>query len=213
MTGTVYHHLPTGDQKTLSKQRGDELHRLYSILCHRYIAKLQLHVRVHVNVRTRNTQNRYIYTYSRHQKKLPVLQNGTDGFVVENGKRTDTKRIAHGYRKERPVPFCFPFRSVYFLFVRSIPFTTCAPLYLTFALFPDLRRDARALSATRGPVQFNLRVRLLHTRCSANLLPVAEPKITSGQRSISVQTTERTAQMITRPVIMTDRVNTLRSVD
>ena len=39
----------------------------------------------------------------------------------------------------------------------------------------------------------------------------SEPKITSGQRSISVQTTERTAQMITRPVIMTDRVNTLRS--
>ena len=35
-----------------------------------------------------------------------------------------------------------------------------------------------------------------------------EPKITSGQRSISVQTTERTAQMITRLVIMTDRVNT-----
>ena len=32
-----------------------------------------------------------------------------------------------------------------------------------------------------------------------------EPKITSGQRSISVQTTERTAQMITRPVIMTGR--------
>ena len=73
--------------------------------------------------------------YSRHQKKLPVLQNGTDGFVVENGKRTDTKRIAHGYRKERPVPFCFPFRSVYFLFVRSIPFTTCAQ---SFALFLDL---------------------------------------------------------------------------
>ena len=41
----------------------------------------------------------------------------------------------------------------------------------------------------------------------------AEPKITSGQRSISVQTTERTAQMITRPVIMTDRVNTLRSIE
>ena len=41
----------------------------------------------------------------------------------------------------------------------------------------------------------------------------AEPKITSGQRSISVQTTERTAQMITRPVIMTGRVNTLRSID
>ena len=41
----------------------------------------------------------------------------------------------------------------------------------------------------------------------------AEPKITSGQRSKSVQTTERTAQMITRPVIMTDRVNTLRSID
>ena len=40
-----------------------------------------------------------------------------------------------------------------------------------------------------------------------------EPKITSGQRSISVQTTERTAQMITRPVIMTDRVNTLRSIN
>ena len=37
---------------------------------------------------------------------------------------------------------------------------------------------------------------------------ITEPKITSGQRSISVQTTERTAQMITRPVIMTDRVNT-----
>ena len=63
-----------------------------------------------------------LYIYSRHQKKLPVLQNGTDGFVVENGKRTDTKRIAHGYRKERPVPFCFPFRSVYFLLVRSVPF-------------------------------------------------------------------------------------------
>ena len=37
---------------------------------------------------------------------------------------------------------------------------------------------------------------------------LTEPKITSGQRSISVQTTERTAQMITRPVIMTYRVNT-----
>ena len=64
--------------------------------------------------------------YSKHQKKLPVLQNGTDSFVVENGRRTDTKRIAHGYRKERPVPFCFPFRSVYFLFVCSIPFH-CVP--------------------------------------------------------------------------------------
>ena len=67
-----------------------------------------------------------MYMYSRHQKKLPVLQNGTDSLGVENGKRTDTKRIAHGYRKERPVPFCFPFRSVYFLFARSIPFH-CVP--------------------------------------------------------------------------------------
>ena len=111
-----------------------------------------------------------VHAYSRHQKKLPVLQNGTDGFVVENGKRTDTKRIAHGYRKERPVPFCFPFRSVYFLFVPSIPFTTCAPLF-------NHSRYSRifdaTLSATCGPVQFNLRVRLLHTHCSANLLPVA----------------------------------------
>ena len=109
----------------------------------------------------------HVYMYSRHQKKIPVLQNETDGFVVENGKRTDTKRIAHGYRKERPVPFCFPFRSVYFLFVRSIPFTTCAPLFnhSRYSWIFDA-----TLSATRGPVQFNLRVRLLHTRCSANLL-------------------------------------------
>ena len=42
---------------------------------------------------------------------------------------------------------------------------------------------------------------------------ISEPIITSGQRSISVQTTERTAQMITRPVIMTGQVNTLRSID
>ena len=39
------------------------------------------------------THTMYVYMYSRHQKKLPVLQNGTDSFVVENGKRTDTKRI------------------------------------------------------------------------------------------------------------------------
>ena len=108
--------------------------------------------------------------YSRHQKKLPVLQNGTDSFVVENGKRTDTKRIAHGYRKERPVPFCFPFRSVYFLFIRSIPFTTCAPLYLNHSRYSRIF-DA-TLSATRGPVQFNLRVRLLHMRCMFSQSPI-----------------------------------------
>ena len=87
--------------------------------------------------------------YSKHQKKLPVLQNGTDSFVVENGRRTDTKRIAHGYRKERPVPFCFPFRSVYFLFVRFIAFHSVHHVRAAtvkiqpFALFPDLRRDAQ----------------------------------------------------------------------
>ena len=97
-------------------------------------------------------------------------------FVVENGKRTDTKRIAHGYRKERPVPFCFPFRSVYFLFVslRSIPFTTCAPLQLKFSHSRCFQIFDGTLSATLGPVQFNLRARLLHTRCTANLLPVAQ---------------------------------------
>ena len=93
--------------------------------------------------------------YSRHQKKLPVLQNGTDSFVVENGKRTDTKRIAHGF------------------FVRSIPFTTCAPLQLKFSHSRCFRIFHATLSATCGPVQFNLRARLLHTHCSANLLPVA----------------------------------------
>ena len=121
------------------------------------------------------------FIYSRHQKRLPVLQNGTDSFVVENGKRTDTKRIAHGYRKERPVPFCFPFRSVYFLFVRSIPFTTCAPLQLKFSHSRCFRIFDATLSATRGPVQFSLRARLLHTRCSANLLPVARCSSTEAR--------------------------------
>ena len=112
--------------------------------------------------------------YSRHQKKLPVLQNGTDSFVVENGKRTDTKRIAHGYRKERPVLFgLFPFRPFHSVSLRSIPFTTCAPLQLKFSHSRCFRIFDATLSATRGPVQFSLRARLLHTRCSANLLPVA----------------------------------------
>ena len=91
----------------------------------------------------------YMYMYSRHQKKIPVLQNGTDSFVVENGKRTDTKRIAHGYRKERPVPFCFPFRSVYFLFVRSIPFTTCASPYFIRAI--HIPGSSTRRSALPGP--------------------------------------------------------------
>ena len=102
----------------------------------------------------------------------------------------------------RSVPF-ISFSSVSFRFIafhsvslRSIPFTTCTPLQLKFSYlrYKNCSRIFDAtLSATRGPVQFNLRdfsiravqpisypwpsavqpSRLLHTRCSANLLPVA----------------------------------------
>ena len=108
------------------------------------------------------------FIYSRHQKKLPVIQNGTDSFVVENGKRTDTKRIAYGYRKERPVPFrLFPFRPFQSVSLRSIPFTTCAPLQLKFSHSRCFRIFDTTLSATRGPVQFNLRAREILLRSSA----------------------------------------------
>ena len=88
--------------------------------------------------------------------KLPVLQNGMDSFVVENGKRTDTKRIAHGYI-ERKGPFRFVSRSVPFISFSSVPFRFIAfhsvqrvhaaivkiqPFALQ-KLFQDLRRDAQ----------------------------------------------------------------------
>ena len=70
------------------------------------------------------------------------------------------------------VPF-ISFRPFHSVSLRSIPFTTCAPLQLKFSHSRCFRIFDVTLSATRGPVQFNLRARLLHMRCSANLLPVA----------------------------------------